>query len=280
MADKDANPGANPLELQVARNTQTRLAWDGYQSHRDHVMQLLCKEAGSAETSKKRLMVLGAGNCNDLDLVQLLQVYREVHLVDLDREALESAVSRQQVTAHPHLHLHAPVNLLPDAGDPAAAALPKVEVVASICLISQLLEVSIAKQSKTLTDPRQLSETADQLVAQHLRGLGSLALAGGAVWLITDIVSSQTLPELAETSEAGLPGLLRQALQRGNFFLGLHPGRLQQGLAALRSALAIDSSEGGGGDGFSEVAVVGPWKWIMGPKAFAVVAMGIRLPAR
>lgn len=280
MADKDANPGANPLELQLARNTQTRLAWDGYQSHRDKVMQLLCKEADSAEASKKRLMVLGAGNCNDLDLVQLLQVYREVHLVDLDRESLESAVSRQLVPGHPHLYLHAPVNLLPDAMDPAAAALPQVEVVASICLISQLLEVSIAKQSKTLTDPRQLSETAELLVAQHLRQLGRLALPGGAVWLITDIVSSQTLPELAETPEGALPGLLQQALQRGNFFLGLHPGRLQQGMAALRLARTKEPSEGGGCSGLSEVAVAGPWKWTMGPKVFAVVAMGIRLPAR
>jgi len=280
VTDTNPNSKTDPIALQVARNTQTRMAWDGYQSHRDNVMLLLCKEAVAAAPSTNRLMVLGAGNCNDLDLAKLLQHYRELHLVDLDSDALESAVSRQQVAAHPHLHLQSPVNLLPDAMDPAVAALPRVEVVASTCLISQLLEVSIAKQSKTLSDPRQLSETAEQLVAQHLRQLGELVLPGGLVWLITDIVSSQTLPELVETPDAAIPGLLRMALQRGNFFLGLHPGRLQQGMAAVRSALLRDPSNRGDVAGSAAVDVVGPWRWMMGPKVFAVVAMGIRLPAR
>lgn len=273
MADTNLTRGPDPLSLQVARNTQTRLAWEGYQSHRDRVMQLLCKEAVSATPSKIRLMVLGAGNCNDLDLAQLLRHYREVHLVDLDRDALESAVSRQKVAGDPNLYLHAPVDLLPDTMEAALAALPQVEVVATICLISQLLEVFIAKQSRNLTDPRQLSEAADKLVNQHLQRLGSLALPGGAVWLITDIVSSQTLPELASVSEEALPGLLGQALQQGNFFLGLHPGRLQQGMAALQSTQTMDPSERRVISGPSAVHVAGPWKWTMGPKVFAVVAV-------
>lgn len=273
MADTNLNSDPDPLPLQVARNTQTRLAWEGYQSHRDRVMQLLSKEAVSATPSQIRIMVLGAGNCNDLDLAQLLRHYREVHLVDLDRDALESAVSRQKVAGDLNLHLHAPVDLLPDAMEAALNALPQVEVVASICLISQLLEVFIAKQSKNLTDPRQLSEAADKLVAQHLQQLRSLALPGGAVWLITDIVSSQTLPELASASEEALPGLLGQALQRGNFFLGLHPGRLQQGMAALQSPQIMDPSEIRMFAGPSAVHVAGPWKWTMGPKVFAAVAV-------
>src|SRR4051794_13404017 len=54
------------------------------------------------------LCVLGAGNCFDLDLDALASRYEAVHLVDLDRSALERAFARQEPKTKARLVLHGP----------------------------------------------------------------------------------------------------------------------------------------------------------------------------
>ena len=55
--------------------------------------------------------MLGAGKCNDLDLGALAGVFDEIHLVDLDRAALASAVSREPPDVRARLVPHAGVDL-------------------------------------------------------------------------------------------------------------------------------------------------------------------------
>ena len=77
-------PDADPISADQARqNLTTRNQWQLYASHRGEIEKLIVPDSRG-----RRICVLGAGNCNDLDLKWLSEVYGEVHLVDLDRTAL------------------------------------------------------------------------------------------------------------------------------------------------------------------------------------------------
>ena len=81
-------------------NAESRDQWDAFSGHREKVSAIL---GAGADPCPGRLCVLGAGNCNDLDLAALLRAHREVHLVDLDAEALAQGVERQGVADRPGL---------------------------------------------------------------------------------------------------------------------------------------------------------------------------------
>src|SRR5260221_9090475 len=93
----------DPRGRQARFNAESRDQWDGFSDHRRRVSALLGAGLGPRPT---RLCVLGAGNGNDLDLRTLLEAHREVHLVDLDREALARGAEGQGVANDPGLHLH------------------------------------------------------------------------------------------------------------------------------------------------------------------------------
>src|SRR5512145_3246665 len=53
-----------------------------------------------------RVCVLGAGNCNDLDLPELAEHFAEVHLVDIDEVALRTAVRGQSSEVKARIRPH------------------------------------------------------------------------------------------------------------------------------------------------------------------------------
>src|SRR5690242_13875342 len=95
-------------EVQIRFNAASREEWESYRGHRRVITELLtsapCGRGG-------RLGILGAGNCNDLDLGSLLAFYQEVHLFDLDAEALAHGVGRQNASGHAALHLRGGVDV-------------------------------------------------------------------------------------------------------------------------------------------------------------------------
>ncbi|MCA9022365.1 MAG: hypothetical protein KDA74_19585, partial [Planctomycetaceae bacterium] len=73
------------FEEEFQFNQASRSNWEHGAAHRNLITGYLTE---LAQSSRGRLCVLGAGNCNDLDLQKLSQVYSEIHLVDLDESAL------------------------------------------------------------------------------------------------------------------------------------------------------------------------------------------------
>ncbi len=149
---------------QVAFNATSRHQWEVFAEHRRCLTAALAREATA---QRSRLCVLGAGNANDLDLTALLSVHREVHLVDIDSEALSRGAERQGVAKHPRLRLHGGVDVtatlgilsertpkseLGPADFDAMAAWPGSRTalvlpggfdrVASTCVLSQILETA------------------------------------------------------------------------------------------------------------------------------------------
>jgi hypothetical protein len=267
---------------QHAFNVETRDHWNAFAGHRAKVTGLLATETSPG---KSRLCVLGAGKCNDLDLATLLQAHSEVHLVDLDAEALTRGSVRQGVAGHPSLRTYGgvdvtgmlntiatwspqtsigPEDLVACADGAVRCVGPSLpgpfDHVASTCLLSQLIGSVVTAVGEE--HPR-FGELVPALRAGHLRLMANLTAAGGAAALITDIVSSETFPALGSVPEASLAGLLTQLARDRNFFHGVNP-------AALWSVVARDTAlnaELVGPD------TVPPWRWDLGPRLHLVWAL-------
>jgi hypothetical protein len=274
---------------QVAFNASSRDQWDGFAEHRQRLTAVLARKA---MVDGSRLCVLGAGNANDLDLVTLLAAHREVHLVDIDSEALARGAERQQVARHPRLWLHggvdvtATLGLLSDltpiselgpsdfnamAEWPAARAellLPTgFDCVASTCLLTQILETAAHSLGQ---GHRQLTEAQAALRAGHLRLMARLAAPAGKAVLVTDVVSSKTLAELPALNQEELAGLLPRLGRTSNHFRGVHPREL---LAALRADPSIGSR-------LAAASPLKPWRWRLHDQTLLVVAIDFRLAPR
>ena len=230
--------------------------------------------AGVAPDGRPTLALLGAGNCNDVDLPALAGRCAAVHLVDLDGEALQRARDRQpdevaaRLALHPGVDLSGGLDRLPAARsgarpiDPAALAaaalarlradLPSdLDVVVSACLLSQITQS--CRLALGMEHP-QLFEIAEALVSAHLRALVSLVRPGGAAILVTDVVSSETYP-LDELSDEPLGRLLNRLEATDNLLTGTQPRFLRRFFA--RDPVAAPLLIG-------PARLVEPWLWKLG----------------
>ena len=87
-------------------NSSTARQWALYASHRQQIEKLITPASPGG-----RICVLGAGNCNDLDLSWLTKVYSQAHLIDLDADSLALAVERQRPSETGSICLWAPFDL-------------------------------------------------------------------------------------------------------------------------------------------------------------------------
>ena len=266
-------------------NAQTRVL-QTYGQHRQKTMELISMAAGELSGHAERTVsVLGAGNCMDLDLPQLTTMFDNVNLLDIDREALKLGVNAAKGLSNARLKIIAPVDLaLPLAtttastlSDTAAitqfcqalaaplAVMPveAADVVVSTCVLSQMLSA----MTHLVTDKHPQFLLLIQAVRRgHLMRMLQLLKPGGRGILISDLVSSETTPQLTSTNEASLPKLLAQALATGNFFSGLHPGVMLQDLGAAPGIASFVDSP----------IMTAPWRWQMGPRTYAVYAITFR----
>lgn len=267
------------------RNADSRDRWACFASHRLKVTELLI---GSSSDRRDRLCVLGAGNCNDLNLSALSSHFAEVHLVDLDADAVQGGMALQGITDTQRVQVHGGIDLAgcntivgdwsPDRppADPDVqrcidvatnCPLPFVpgpfDVVASVCLLTQLFD-SIA-MSLGGSHPRFM-DVITGIRLRHVRMLFELLQPGGAALLIMDFVSSGTFPQLETTSENDLPALAAALIKSRNFFTGTNPGVLHS-LFKTDEALAPQ---------VSRLEVTRPWLWDFGPRTYAVCAVCAR----
>ena len=265
---------------QAGRNQDSRERWQQYAQHRLRVMALLLPLASPGA----RLLLVGAGNCNDVDLRQLQQHFAEIHLADIDGEAMRWGLAQQGCAGHPAFVLHDRVELTgagawmvlgPRAAAPSAEELEPAtralrahqwsfvtapfDVVASIGVLSQLLEPAILALPSG--DPVLLAWMG-ALRLQHLRLLLQATQAGGHAMLVTEIVSSASCPELPGTPATALPALLKRVIAAGNFFTGLNPALLRSlwteapELAPMTARLRVSPA----------------WCWDFGPRVYACCA--------
>ncbi len=279
---------AELVQTQYQRNIATRVDRDSYASHREHVMRLI--EATASDLAvpggpdRGGIALLGAGNCLDVDLPRLVELFSTVHLVDVDGESLARAVRRTPQPSDSVL-LHAPVDIaapllsltsndlqpVAENSEHVAASLQALSAadadlgirprscaaVVSLCLLTQL----VGSLTEMISETHPLYASAVRAIRiGHLRRMLQLLRPGGIAVLVTDIVSSETVPELPDTPEAELGPLIRRLVNERNFFTGVNPAVV---LSDLNMLERLPSGP--------EVAqVFDPWLWHMGPRVFAV----------
>jgi len=267
------------------RNASTRGAWDASREHREHVTDQITR--GVAAEGNARVCVLGAGNCNEIDLGRLIGVFAEVHLVDLDGDAMRAGVERQGLSADKRVVLHADVDLTgvcddlsewssavpteaqvdaliaqtqiqtpPDLGGP-------FDVVASVSVLSQLILHAVEGLGESHA---RLQDVVVAIRAQHLRLLFDLTKPGGYGLLVTDVFSSETAPSLGEIDYKLVPGLVQHMAKLGNHFHGLHPTMLISSIISVLDAERTMPSR----------QVLLPWRWNMGARYYAMMAFKFR----
>lgn len=255
-----------------------------------------------APAKSPTLTVWGAGNTNDLDLPAICARFEIVQLIDLDLESLQRASQRADLSDADRAKLRLVGNcdstgLLPQlaslaessgdgANDPTATFIAdavkarprilsggeteilKTDVVVSACMLSQLIDSVF----KTLGDDfERVNDVVLAVRDNHLRMLLDAVDTGSVVALVTDFVSSDTLPALNnEMSSQEFLDLVVEALNAKNFFTGTNPAALQQRLALLH-----DDRKGFAGAETEKlkVGLTQPWRWKFGGRSFATIAL-------
>jgi hypothetical protein len=266
--------------MQRTANLRTRDRWLQYRSHRIRVTDAI---AACALSDGARLCVLGAGNCNDLDLRSLARIYREIVLVDLDGDALQAGVERQAMNGSVAMRTRGGVDLtgaldelgsLSSIQDGSAIerclirlrkeldpGLPgPFDVVASTCVLTQLIGSVVGILGR---NHQQLYDFVFAVRDSHLRLLWGLVKPGGVGLLVTDFVSSFTCPDLRKVDEKQFRMLASHVIGVGNFFTGVNPLALYLHL--------IDCN--GPGCARARVRLMEPWRWDTGDAVYAVAAV-------
>jgi hypothetical protein len=266
--------------LVAALSSRADKDWALYAAHRARLTAAVLASAGKRAG---RLCVLGAGNCNDLDLPQLGEVFDEIHLVDVDGKALARAVARQPAATRARLYRHevdlsglparrlARWKRVPPTGDDldaaANAALDTIlgrfaapfDVVASTCVLTQMafaLTTSLGERHP-MREPIRFG-----LMRTHLSTLVGLTMAGGTALFATDLVSSTTYPLEGLPPERALMDVMREVVDAGTGYFAANP----EIVAGLLEEVGPPE-------------LLEPWLWT-GPLArtYLVYAMRIRVP--
>jgi hypothetical protein len=235
--------------------------------------------------------VLGAGNGSDLDLATLAEQYQQIHLVDLDGEALERARARQPLPLRERLVLHGDVDLsgllehlddwgerFPEPAELAASAVAAARglvrelgrsfaATVSTCVLSQL---ALPFQRTWVTSGPNWANLLSTLSAVHLATLAGSTRSGGRGLLVFDTSSSRDTPELTSQREQN-PRALQAFVERGQ----------AEGRLALRPAptdLLQQLASPGLGALVADTELGLPWLWELGDATQLVYSLRFRHP--
>ncbi|MCP4785043.1 MAG: hypothetical protein GY903_26720 [Fuerstiella sp.] len=279
-------------QTHIDRNRETEDLTTAYTSHRDRIMQLISSTAadlGDGEDQKcSSIVLLGAGNCLDVDAAAVADLFRTIHLVDLDETAVQSVVN-----SHPEqmdqFRIHAPADIAepllsltsrdfqPEeenrehcikvlqalSSENGVSDVPEADVVVSLCVLSQMvgsLSGLIGEDHPTFVNALRAVRVG------HLRRMLSLLRPGGVAIFVSDIVSSDTAEQLKTATAEQMPEIVRTLVAEKNFFSGTNP-------SVVLSELNVLSRLASGPD---TVHTIDPWTWHMGNRTYAVYAFRIQ----
>jgi hypothetical protein len=219
--------------------------------HRQRLMSLIAQLPDG-----EALCVFAAGNADELELERLTRHFREVHLVDLDGDALTRARDRQAAAARAKIVLHEGVDAsgllehLDAWGDrfPERAELARVATEAAQTLVhglgatfpavislGALNRFALPFQRAWLASRSHWAALLSTIRAIHLATLAGAARSGGRCLLTFDVASSRELPALAEQRHRApdeLSEFVHEALGAGDLHLRPDPGTLIEQLAS------------------------------------------------
>jgi hypothetical protein len=262
------------LREQAKSNRSTAEVAELYAGHRVHLTAAIL--ALSPANGGKRICLLGAGNCHDVDLGAVGATYTQIHLVDLDPAAVARARDRQEASLRASIFTHAPIDLTgllgrmdlwrnaPPTSSELATAIDRAtdqvvrslpggfDAVVSCCLMTQMSRACTTALGSA--HPR-LADVRRAIATIHLRTLAALLRTGGSALLATDLVSNETYPLDELPPDQDMSELERTLVQQDNLFLGSDPRVLGQ---ILRRDPILSTKAG-------PPRPLIPWLWNAGP---------------
>jgi hypothetical protein len=254
-------------------------------------MALALAETEAVASPARDIAIFGAGNGTDLDLPRLADAFREIHLVDLDGEALERARQDLRAPARQRVILHAPVDLsgfmghldawgesFPDdatLGATASASARAImaglgrdfDVVLSTGVLSQLI---VSFHRAWITSKLNWQRLDAAIIAVHLATLVGSMRSGGRGVLAFDVLSSKAAPLLSAMVGRGaaeLEAAVGAEVAAGNITLQPHPTTLLAQLQFPGMASMVQ-----------EPRLTAPWSWNVGDAVQLVYGLLFRRP--
>ncbi|MGB9804417.1 hypothetical protein [Desulfofundulus sp.] len=200
------------LQKQKRANFETRDRFAIYETHRKKSTELILSRCSCG-----KILIIGAGNCNDVDLTTLCEHFEQVHLLDIDEDALRHGL-RQLGSTPPNnvfLHIEDVTQILPAYQEmiekPYSSTIRRTmerlsslsfpslpylkesfNIVVSQCLLSQLVHPAVELWRKELNPStnKLLKNFVHALSASHLKEMASYLSKGNIGIVITDVVSS------------------------------------------------------------------------------------------
>lgn len=257
----------------VRLNRATRDSAALFEPHRRQVTALALRAEGGPAA------VLGAGNCNDVDLPALTARFEEVHLVDLDAEALRGASLGQAEAVRERLVLHggadlsgildhlaaldspAGIDAAVEAASQVALPVGELGLCLSCCLLTQMILSVVDRLGER--HPRVV-DVVRAVRTGHLLAMTRSLRGGGVGVLVSDMVSSNTVPQLHAAPAGALRGAMAALVRGRNFFTGANPFLIADALGTHPEMAPR----------VRDVELCEPWVWRIAPaRAYLVFAV-------
>ena len=304
LADKHGREAAGRASTetrarQYLGGVNRRLAgsWQRYQDHREQVLALvLAGETAPAVTASTQpsggdIAIFGAGNGSDLDLPRLADSFRQIHLVDLDGDAIERArqdlpaAVRERVIPHAPVDLSGFMNHLDDWGDsfPDDATLGQTafaaaraimdglgrgfDVVLSTGVLSQLI---VPFHRAWIASRLNWERLEAAIIAVHLATLVGSVRPGGRGAMAFDVLSSKDAPMLSALVNRRadkIQGAVDAEVAAGRLALRPHPVGILQQLQFPGMAPMVQQPR-----------LTAPWLWNLGDAVQLVYGLLFRRP--
>lgn len=203
-------PYAKIKKANMLRNKSTKGDWVHWADYREQIREVIAKTLDGYQPGRGHILLLGAGNGNDVPITYIESVFERITIVDIDELALDRLIAK---SSYPHKFQKAVIDLtglgqavtsladlkknidkLKPAVDFSKITAP-VDVAMNLCFSTQLLSAYF-HQEKDKKISGEFSTKLDRLLDQiHIsifEGLAGLLTTNGVVIHLTDTLVLQT----------------------------------------------------------------------------------------
>lgn len=272
-------PYAKIRKANTLRNDSTKNDWQYWEGYRDQIRQVIeqALEHNQRKTGHGHILLLGAGNGNDVPISYIESVFEQITIVDIDEQALDRFLAK---SAHPEKYQKAVIDLtglgqevssLSELKEKITALTPKVDfsalnapfdVVMNLCFTTQLISAFFYREKNKVSYTPEFGAELDRLIEKihiHLfESLKELLTESGLIIHLTDTLLLQynkktgyvspaklKVDELTQGKVAGslgliyenLPELEKQGFCLPGAFVHFHPDIMKHYAVQLRFPL-------------------------------------------
>ncbi|WP_195724403.1 hypothetical protein [Paenibacillus monticola] len=259
------------------RNDSTQHDWQHWGGYRDQIQQVLEQTLEHNCCGRGHILLLGAGNGNDVPISYIESIFERITIVDIDEKALDRFLTK---SAHPEKYerviidltgVGAEVSSLDDLKEKVDDLLPNVDfsplhpsfdVVMNLCFTTQLISAFFYRKKNKVAHTPEFSTQLDRLLERiHINifeSLRGLLASDGVIVHLTDTLLLQHMKTTGYTSPATfktleltggnlrenldliyehLPDLAEQGLCLPGAFVHVHPQIMRLYKVELRFSL-------------------------------------------